>query len=44
VDGFNIGRFLLPPRRKVYGFLIEAELDPKVLLEISNVWFKHGVL
>jgi len=36
VDGFNIGRFLLPPRGKVYGLLIEAELDPKVLLEISS--------
>jgi len=44
LEGFNIGRFLFLPGRKVFGVLVEVELNPTVLLEISDLGFRHGVL
>ncbi|MCS7135881.1 MAG: V4R domain-containing protein [Nitrososphaerota archaeon] len=44
MNGFNIGRFLFLPGRKVFGILVVAELDPMVLKEISDLGLKHKVL
>lgn len=44
LEGFNIGRFLFLPGRKVFGVLVKAELNPTVLVEISSLGFRHGVL
>lgn len=44
LEGFNIGRFLFLPGRKVFGVLVESELKPEVLKEIADLGFRHGVL
>lgn len=44
LKGFNIGRFLFLPGRKVFGVLIESELNPMVLERIASLGLKHGVL
>ncbi|MEM1563593.1 MAG: V4R domain-containing protein [Candidatus Bathyarchaeia archaeon] len=44
LESFNIGRFLFLPGRKVFGVLVESELNPTVLVEISDLGFRHGVL
>lgn len=43
-EGFNIGRFLLLPGRKLYGFVVEAEPKPGVLSEIAGIPSRYNAV
>ena len=40
---FDIGRFLVCPGRKLYGFLIRSKVKPGALAEIASIPARHGV-
>lgn len=41
---FNIGRFLIRPGRRLYGFLIKAKIRPDVLSKLSAIPAEHKVV